>query len=145
MATSETLTQQARQLGAGLDSAFGRRLNDRVLLAFHQACEQQDVEVARRLLDVLDFMWLRDVDAPWGRRRNVNYLVPARERFWHLLYVAQSQPPGMNAGPDDGDSTRSLPSANAMAGDSTSLHQDDGPLRNASEPAPPAGNRRDDR
>jgi hypothetical protein len=81
------MTRQGRQLGAGLDAAFGRRLTDKLLLAFHQACEQQDLEAARRLLDVLDLMWLREADAPRGRRRGGNYLVPARERFWHLVSV----------------------------------------------------------
>ncbi|MDE2581089.1 MAG: hypothetical protein KGL52_05605 [Rhodospirillales bacterium] len=70
------------------DMAFRRRLSDKVLLAFHQACEQRDIAVARQLIKVLEFMWERDLDAPWGRRRNVNFLVPARERLLHLLYLS---------------------------------------------------------
>ena len=35
---------------------YTRRLSDHVLIAFHHACDQGDIEVARRLLDVLEFM-----------------------------------------------------------------------------------------
>ena len=68
-------------------ASLNRRLTDKILIAFHQACEQQDAQVAKHLLSVLDFMWERDQDAPWGRRGNVNFLVPARERYQHLVYV----------------------------------------------------------
>jgi hypothetical protein len=33
-----------------------RRLSDKILIAFHQACDQQDFEVAVRLLGVLETM-----------------------------------------------------------------------------------------
>lgn len=92
-----------RRLGNGLDPTFGRRLSDKVMLAFHQACDQDDLDVAQRLMGVLEFMWLRDLDDPWGRRRNVNYLVPSRDRLRHLLYVAQQreQAAATAAGGDD--------------------------------------------
>ena len=67
-------------------------LTDSILLAFHQACAQKDLAVATRLMEVLDRMWLRDPDAPWGRRSNVNYLIAARDRFRHLLLTSQAQP-----------------------------------------------------
>jgi len=36
---------------------YTRRLSDHVLIAFHHACDQGDIEVARCRLDVLEFMW----------------------------------------------------------------------------------------
>ncbi len=74
-------------------AALNRRLSDKILIAFHQACEQQDQETARQLLAILDFMWERDQDAPWGRRGNINFLVPARERYQHLVYFCQPVKP----------------------------------------------------
>ena len=35
---------------------YTRRLSDHVLIAFHHACDQGEIEVPRRLLDVLEFM-----------------------------------------------------------------------------------------
>jgi len=37
-------------------SAYDRRRSDKLLIAFDDACEQQDVEEARRLLDLLDLL-----------------------------------------------------------------------------------------
>jgi hypothetical protein len=34
----------------------GRRLSDHILIAFHQACDQGELEVARLLLDILEMM-----------------------------------------------------------------------------------------
>jgi len=70
-------------------------LTEAILLAFHQACAQKDVPVATQLMGVLDRMWLRDPDAPWGRRSNVNYLIAARDRFRHLVLTTQAQPEPM--------------------------------------------------
>ena len=91
MPTESDIVLGDRRFGAGLDPAFGRRVSDKVMLAFHQACDQDDLDLARRLMGVLEFMWLRDLDDPWGRRRNVNYLVPSRDRLRHLIYVAQQR------------------------------------------------------
>jgi hypothetical protein len=33
-----------------------RRLSDKILIAFHQACDQADLEAAQRLLSILDAM-----------------------------------------------------------------------------------------
>ncbi len=74
-------------------ASLNRRLTDKILIAFHQACEQQDAQVAKHLLSVLDFMWERDQDAPWGRRGNVNFLLPARDRYQHLVYVTTRPQP----------------------------------------------------
>jgi len=66
-----------------------RRLSDKILAAFYQACEQHDTEVAQELLAVLEYAWHRDREAPWGARRVVNYLLPARERYRQTLFAAR--------------------------------------------------------
>ena len=44
-----------------------RRLSDKILIAFHQACDQVDIEVAGELLNVLEFMIKRTHRLPIGR------------------------------------------------------------------------------
>jgi hypothetical protein len=62
-----------------------RRLTDKVLTAFHQACDQSDLEVAEQLLDVLEMM-VRRPPPPDGKRRNMESLVAAHERLWLLRH-----------------------------------------------------------
>lgn len=65
----------------------GRRLSDKILVAFHQACDQGDFEVAEQLLRVLEMMLTRRPVTPDGnRRRNIETLVAAHERLWHLRH-----------------------------------------------------------
>ena len=65
---------------------YTRRLSDHVLIAFHHACDQDDIEVARSLLDVLEFM-ARRRRTPGGReRRAEENLVAAYERLWHIQH-----------------------------------------------------------
>ncbi len=62
-----------------------RRLSDKVLVAFHQACDFSDLEVAERLLRLLEIMLTRRAPYPGGnRRRSIEGLVAAHERLWHL-------------------------------------------------------------
>jgi hypothetical protein len=68
---------------------YTRRLSDKILIAFHQACDQHDFEVAERLLEVLETMTkphgprgLRGSD----RRRDQDTLVAAHERLWQLRH-----------------------------------------------------------
>jgi hypothetical protein len=75
------------------DSATGkaprytRRLSDKVLIAFHHACDQGDVEVAKQLLHILEMMLTRRPLAEDGtRRRNMESLVAAHERLWQLRH-----------------------------------------------------------
>ena len=66
---------------------YTRRLTDKVLIAFHQACDQQEFEVAQQLLQVLETMLTRrprQVEA--NRRRSMETLVAAHERLWHLRH-----------------------------------------------------------
>jgi hypothetical protein len=64
---------------------YARRLSDKILIAFHQACDQGDIEVAGSLLSVLEFMISRAPNLPTGRERRVEEsLVAAHERLWQL-------------------------------------------------------------
>jgi hypothetical protein len=68
-----------------LEPRFARRLSDKVLTAFHHACDQGDIEVAGHLLDVLEFMIHRTPHLPDAReRRTKDSLVAAHERLWLL-------------------------------------------------------------
>jgi len=64
-----------------------RRLSDKILIAFHHACDQADFEVAEQLLRILEMMLTRRPVAPdQNRRRNMESLVAAHERLWHLRH-----------------------------------------------------------
>jgi hypothetical protein len=66
---------------------YTRRLSDKILIAFHQACDQGDLEIAEQLLHVLEMMLGRRPLTPdGGRRRNMESLVAAHERLWHLRH-----------------------------------------------------------
>jgi hypothetical protein len=70
---------------------YTRRLSDHVLIAFHHACDQGDIEAARRLLDVLEFMVRRPPRGPGGgERRARESLVAAHERLWHIQHPEAS-------------------------------------------------------
>ncbi|TCH99587.1 hypothetical protein EJV46_02630 [Roseococcus sp. SYP-B2431] len=72
---------------AGSAPRQGRRLSDKILVAFHQACDQGDFEVAEQLLRVLEMMLTRRPVSPdINRRRNIETLVAAHERLWHLRH-----------------------------------------------------------
>ena len=64
-----------------------RRLSDKLLVAFHQACDVEDLEVADQLLRLLELMTTRRPRPEDGnRRRNIEGLVAAHERLWHLRH-----------------------------------------------------------
>jgi hypothetical protein len=66
---------------------YTRRLSDKILIAFHQACDQGDLEVAEQLLRVLETMVMRRPNAPdVNRRKNIESLVAAHERLWVLRH-----------------------------------------------------------
>ena len=66
---------------------YTRRLSDKIMLAFHDACDQGDFEVAERLLQVLEMMLIqRSLPAAGNRRRNLDTLVAAHERLWELRH-----------------------------------------------------------
>lgn len=67
---------------------FTRRLSDTILIAFHHACDQGEVEVAGRLLHVLEFMLKRPPSLPDRRdRRGQESLVAAHERLWEIRHL----------------------------------------------------------
>ena len=69
-----------------------RRLSDKILIAFHHACDQADYEVAEDLLRILETMLTRRPTSPDGnRRRNIESLVAAHERLWMLKHPEVNQ------------------------------------------------------
>ncbi len=84
--------------GHGRDAArsptprYSRRLSDKILIAFHHACDQGDFEVAEQLLHILEMMLTRRPMSPdTNRRKNIESLVAAHERLWHLRHPEASQ------------------------------------------------------
>jgi hypothetical protein len=64
-----------------------RRLEDKLLVAFHHACDVSDIEVARHILQILELMLARKPPQPDpNRRRNLEGLVAAHERLWNLRH-----------------------------------------------------------
>jgi len=62
-----------------------RRVEDKLLIAFHHACDVNDLEVATQVLRVLEMMLARrPVQLDSSRRRNMENLVAAYERIWHI-------------------------------------------------------------
>jgi len=90
--------EDRHQAPAGRDPApaatprYSRRLSDKILIAFHHACDQGDFEVADQLLHVLEMMLRRRVLSPdLNRRRSMDSLVAAHERLWHLRHPQEAQ------------------------------------------------------
>jgi len=76
-----------KETTAGAAPRYSRRLSDKILIAFHHACDQGDFEVAEQLLHILEMMLTRRPLTPDGtRRRNMESLVAAHERLWHLRH-----------------------------------------------------------
>ena len=66
---------------------YSRRLSDEISIAFHQACDQREIEPAAGLLDVLEFMITRAATLPTGAdRRARESLVAAHERLWEMRH-----------------------------------------------------------
>ncbi len=80
--------EPGREQGVGAGAPrYSRRLSDKILIAFHHACDQSDFEVAEQLLQVLEKMLTRRPLTPDGtRRRNMESLVAAHERLWYLRH-----------------------------------------------------------
>lgn len=69
-----------------------RRLSDKVLVAFHHACDTSDLEIAEHLLNILEIMLTRrPTHVDGNRRRSIEGLVAAHERLWHLRHPATEQ------------------------------------------------------
>ena len=63
-----------------------RRLSDKILLAFHQSCDHGDFEVAEQLVRVVEMMLARRPIVPDNRQRDMEAVVAAHERLWHLRH-----------------------------------------------------------
>ena len=84
---SQTEEDISRETGPGGAPRYSRRLSDKILIAFHHACDQSDFDVAEQLLHILEMMLTRRPLTPDGtRRRNMESLVAAHERLWHLRH-----------------------------------------------------------
>ena len=77
------------EVKAGAAPPYSRRLSDKILIAFHQACDQTDYDVANELLKILETLLKRP--DPYRRRRSKDSLVAAHERLWHLRHPDQEQ------------------------------------------------------
>ena len=83
-------TKAADQAGANAPRQ-GRRLSDKILVAFHHACDAQDLAVAEQLLRTLEGMVTRrGVPSESNRRKSLESLVAAHERLWHLRHREQT-------------------------------------------------------
>jgi hypothetical protein len=80
----------SRAITAQYNRHTRRRLSDKILIAFHQACDQEDLVAAERLLSILDTMVsaMRLPRAQRGteRRRVQENVVAAHERLWQLRH-----------------------------------------------------------
>jgi hypothetical protein len=64
-----------------------RRVADHILTAFHQACDQRDLEVAEQLLAVLAMVIVGRRHQPTAPDRHAQEsLVAAYERLWDLRH-----------------------------------------------------------
>jgi len=93
MSSDEDETKgREREGGRSPAPRYSRRLSDKILIAFHHACDQGDFEVAEQLLHILEMMLTRRPMSPdTNRRKNIESLVAAHERLWHLRHPEASQ------------------------------------------------------
>ena len=64
---------------------YGRRLTDKILIAFHHACDAADILTAEELLGTLDRLIARPVLVEkYDRRKIVETLADANYRLWDL-------------------------------------------------------------
>jgi hypothetical protein len=80
---SEEDDRQKTASGAG--PRYTRRLSDKIVIAFHHACDQGELEVAEQLLAVLETVLAR-LPPAGDRRRDTEPLVAAHERLWDLRH-----------------------------------------------------------
>lgn len=67
---------------------YARRLSDKILVAFHHACDQNDIQAAGWLLGVLDFMISRSLTLPTAKEHRAREsIVAAHERLWEMRHL----------------------------------------------------------
>lgn len=80
----------SREPSAAMPPRHSRRLSDKILIAFHHACDQGDFDIGEQLLNVLENMLRQPpLAADANRRRSLDSLVAAYERLWYLRHPAQ--------------------------------------------------------
>ena len=64
----------------------GRRLSDKILVAFHHACDSREPDIARQLLDILESLAVWDACSTMNaeRRKALDDLVGAHQRLWQI-------------------------------------------------------------
>lgn len=86
---TDTTEQTAEETGKveRTPTRYSRRLSDKILIAFHHACDQDDYEVAEELLAILErILTRRPANPDANRRKSIESLVAAHERLWHLRH-----------------------------------------------------------
>jgi hypothetical protein len=87
MATMVLSEEEAVNEGSAALPRHTRRLSDKILVAFHHACDVSDFEIAEQLLRTLEVMLTRrPLPSGVNRRRNMESLIAAHERLWHLRH-----------------------------------------------------------
>jgi hypothetical protein len=77
----------ASDLPPATATRYSRRLSDKILIAFHQACDQGDFEIAQILLNSMELLLTRrPMISDSNRRRTMESVVAAHERLWHLRH-----------------------------------------------------------
>ena len=69
---SQTDEDVGRQAETGAQPRYTRRLSDKILIAFHHACDENEFETAEQLLHVLEMILTRRPLTPDGNRRRDN-------------------------------------------------------------------------
>lgn len=87
---NDTLSLQ-EPVGAAATPRYSRRLSDKILIAFHHACDQTAFDIADQLLGVMENLLNRHpVERGANRRRSMEMLVAAHERLWHLKHRGEA-------------------------------------------------------
>lgn len=95
MASSRIENEEVLEAAGPASSSFSparrhtRRLEDKLLVAFHHACDVNDLEIAAQVLNVLELMLgRRPIAGDSFRRRAMESFVAAHERMWHIRHKA---------------------------------------------------------
>ena len=80
------MASDAPQHSGKLPKSGGRRLSDKILVAFHHACDSRELDTAKQLLIALEVLGERQADRPLDaeRRKSIEFLVGAYQRLWQL-------------------------------------------------------------
>ena len=91
MSDTDKIGREAAPVGA---RRCNRLRSDKILIAFHEACDQADYDIADQLLQVFGAMLKRRLmTADGNRRRSMETaLVAAHERMWHLRHADHRLP-----------------------------------------------------